>query len=198
MKLGVETIEKTGEKEILATAVEHFRRFGYQKTTLSSIANDIGKQKTAIYYYFKNKEEIFSKIVEMEADALFQGIVEAVGKEENPLKMLEIYLDTRIHLMAEVANKYEVFKNELIRLLPMIEEHRAPYHEQEIMWVQLCLEAIKKEGLAEVVYPKLAAKTLVNALKGMEIQMYVKEDAIQHKEEIDCLKDMLLFGMVRK
>lgn len=198
MKINVSTVEKIGEKEIIEVAIEHFARYGYQKTTLSSIAETIGKQKTAIYYYFKNKEEIFSKIVELEAETLFQEIVNAVGDEESPLKMLEIYLDTRIDTMAQIAQKYEIFKKELIRLLPMIEANRAPYHEQEIQWVTLCLKAIKEQKLADVLHSELAAKTLVNALKGMEIQMYVKEDIIHHQEEIDCLKQILIYGMVKK
>lgn len=49
--------------QILASASENFARFGYKKTTLEDIGKKIGLNKASIYYYFKNKEEIFTCII---------------------------------------------------------------------------------------------------------------------------------------
>ncbi|RLG40983.1 MAG: TetR/AcrR family transcriptional regulator, partial [Thermoproteota archaeon] len=47
---------KISKKElILATAIEHFSRFGYELTTLDSIAKECSITKPAIYYHYKDK-----------------------------------------------------------------------------------------------------------------------------------------------
>jgi AcrR family transcriptional regulator len=57
--------EKTRRKEILAAAREVFRKYGYKKTTMVDIANEVGLSQATLYHYFRNKEEIFiEKILE--------------------------------------------------------------------------------------------------------------------------------------
>ncbi|MCM2677635.1 TetR/AcrR family transcriptional regulator [Alkalicoccobacillus plakortidis] len=59
--------EKT-YNEIVQTAYVMFSEKGFDQTSLSSIASEIGISKPAIYYYFKSKDELikylFDKIVQ--------------------------------------------------------------------------------------------------------------------------------------
>ena len=45
---------------ILEAAQGLFSKFGYKKTTMEDIAQELHKGKSSLYYYFKNKEENFS------------------------------------------------------------------------------------------------------------------------------------------
>ena len=54
---------QTKKDLILTAATECFAKFGYKKTTLDDIGNQVGLNKASIYYYFKSKEEIFTIIV---------------------------------------------------------------------------------------------------------------------------------------
>lgn len=49
---------------ILGAAVSRFLRNGYTRTSLSSIAADVGVTTPALYWHFASKEEIFSAAVE--------------------------------------------------------------------------------------------------------------------------------------
>ncbi|MFW6389223.1 MAG: TetR/AcrR family transcriptional regulator, partial [Marinilabiliaceae bacterium] len=48
---------------ILKSARELFAKFGYRKTTMEDIAQALRKGKSSLYYYFKNKEEIFQAVI---------------------------------------------------------------------------------------------------------------------------------------
>jgi AcrR family transcriptional regulator len=68
----VEAFEK--KKEILKAASDCFARYGYEKTTLDDIGKMVGLNKASLYYYYKNKEAIFSEVVFEETEALFQAL----------------------------------------------------------------------------------------------------------------------------
>ena len=46
---------------IIETARQVFKKYGYDKTLMEHIAKAAGKGKSSIYYYFKSKEQIFSR-----------------------------------------------------------------------------------------------------------------------------------------
>ena len=50
------------KEDILQIALKHFANKGYENTTLEDIAKEIDITKPAIYYYFKNKEELYNEI----------------------------------------------------------------------------------------------------------------------------------------
>lgn len=53
-------------ERIKEVAVEHFNRDGYYGTTIRNIANDVNCSLPIIYYYFKNKKELFDEIIKKE------------------------------------------------------------------------------------------------------------------------------------
>ena len=53
--------EQTKEK-IRAAAYKCVARYGFEKTTLDDIAKEVGLNKASLYYYYKNKEDIFLEI----------------------------------------------------------------------------------------------------------------------------------------
>lgn len=49
---------------ILAAAADLFRAQGYASTSMQEIADAVGLSRPALYYHFKNKEELLGKLVE--------------------------------------------------------------------------------------------------------------------------------------
>jgi len=52
--------------KIKEVAVEHFNSSGYYGTTIRNIANDVNCSLPMIYYYFKNKKELFDEIIKID------------------------------------------------------------------------------------------------------------------------------------
>jgi len=53
-------------ERIREVAVEHFNSNGYYGTTIRNIANDVNCSLPMIYYYYKNKKELFDDIIKKE------------------------------------------------------------------------------------------------------------------------------------
>src|SRR5438046_783316 len=57
-------------KQLMAAAIDCFARLGYQGTTIDRIARDAGVTKGAVYYHFRDKEEL-----------LFEAVKDRIGAE---------------------------------------------------------------------------------------------------------------------
>lgn len=51
------------KKEIIKAAVEIIIVKGFSNTSLTDVANSIGISKPALYWHFKNKDELFSEVI---------------------------------------------------------------------------------------------------------------------------------------
>src|SRR5215471_3335219 len=58
-------------RQVLAAAIDCFARHGYQGTSIDRIAREVGVTKGALYYHFRDKE-----------DLLFAAVTERVGEFE--------------------------------------------------------------------------------------------------------------------
>jgi len=63
--------------QIIQAATEHFRRYGYEKTTVSNIAKSIGFSKAYIYKFFSSKQAI-GEVICANRIAAVMGIVEGL------------------------------------------------------------------------------------------------------------------------
>jgi len=71
------------KKRIREVAVEHFNKSGFHGTTMRTIANEVNCSLPMIYYYYKNKKELFDEIIKNE----FFGLI---NKQALLLKMSNV------------------------------------------------------------------------------------------------------------
>lgn len=185
------------KQSILLKSRELFERFGYQKTTLTDIAKSVGKVKTAIYYYFSGKEEIFAQLVQVEAEEFYLKLEAAVQGEEDHTQKLEVYVTARIRLMQEISKRYHFLKEEFLELLPIVEKNREPYYTMEIDMVQRILEEGQIRKDFQVASPQFSASMLVNSLKGLEIQMFVTDQIAVEGMDLVAFRNFILYGCIQ-
>lgn len=64
---------------ILKNALEHFSRFGYAGASVREITQASQVTKPTLYYYFKNKEELYSKLSQTCFESLLSNIQTALS-----------------------------------------------------------------------------------------------------------------------
>lgn len=184
--------------KILSKSRELFEQYGYQKTTLTDIAKSVGKVKTAIYYYFSGKEEIFAALVQSEAEVFNKKLFASVEKVESPIQKLELYVQTRMKLMQNLSTRYNFLKQEFFELMDIVEQNRKESDLKEIAYVTAIFEDGVQSGQIQVEDVQFSAKMLVNTMKGLEVQMFVTDQVIVNKSEIPKFTNFLLYGIVIK
>ena len=184
--------------DILDKSKDLFQRFGYHKTTLTDIAKSVGKVKTAVYYYFSGKEEIFAQLVEKEANSFFHKLQKEVEKIESPIDQLEMYVETRIQLMQKLSSRYSFLKQEFFELMPLVEQNRAEAHQKEIAFIESIITKGISQNLISSRNAHFTAEMLVNSLRGLEIQMYVTDKLLIDNDNIASFRSFILYGAISK
>jgi len=186
----------TNKTKILSKSRELFEQYGYQKTTLTDIAKSVGKVKTAIYYYFSGKEEIFAQLVQTEAEAFNKKLFTEVETVNHPIEKLELYVDTRMKLMEQLSARYSFLKQDFFELMPIVEANRTESDKKEINYVTAILEEANNNKEIEINDIHFSARMLVNTLKGLEVQMYVTNQIMIPKNETQKFRNFILYGVI--
>jgi AcrR family transcriptional regulator len=183
--------------KITNAAASVFQHFGYKKTTMDDIANELKMGKSSIYYYFKSKEEIFQDVVEAEAQVLKNEIKEAISGLTDPIEKIKAYVLTRMKVYKRATNFYNALKNDNLLHLDFIDTLRKKYESEEIALVtDILLEGVNS-GKFNLTNVKLASIAIVTALKGLELAIYEESDNQSTELRLDNLLDILFYGMVR-
>jgi AcrR family transcriptional regulator len=69
-------------QEILRAALKRFAHGGYAATSVQQIVGDARVSKPALYYYFKDKAELFQALVNEAHDGRYQQMQEAAGRAQ--------------------------------------------------------------------------------------------------------------------
>lgn len=85
--------------EILVAAEDAFTKYGIDKITLDDIAHECGIKKSALYYYFKNKEEILGAMMLRKVEFLMKTVRTEVMKHDNVKDRLRAFMRIKIDMM---------------------------------------------------------------------------------------------------
>lgn len=193
-------VQKESMREsIVNAASDIFSKYGYKKTTMDDIAMALGKGKSSIYYYFRNKEEIFQAVLEQEVILLKSKLQKAVNRKKHHKGKLKAYIITRMKGFESMINFYNAVKNEYLSQFEFIERIRYKYDQEEIAVVQGILEEGVEKGDFRIEDPFLASVVIVTSMKGFEIPLYITGKKGQDIEQIvDKLLKMLFNGILKK
>ena len=184
--------------QIVDCAKTVFGKFGYRKTTMDEIGLAARKGKTALYYYFKNKEDVFRAVVEKEAEELSTSIYNAIASKSDPIDKLKTYFIVRTATLLKVSNFYDAMKNELLDHLQFINKTRSEYDKIELnIVIQILQEGIEKKSF-EIEDIKTTAVTLVTLLKSLELPFFVNNKEIHLDNYVNNLLEIIFNGILKK
>lgn len=98
--------------QIVNAAAEYFSRYGYEKTTVSDLAKEIGFSKAYIYKFFSTKqaigEVICSNTLSAILHAVTEGMSDANSASERLRRMFKIVVETSSQLFFEDRKLYDI------------------------------------------------------------------------------------------
>ncbi|PWN58011.1 TetR/AcrR family transcriptional regulator [Chryseobacterium viscerum] len=72
-------------QQILETASGLYLKYGLKKVTMDDISRALGKSRTSIYYYYKNREEVFQAVLEN----LIKEVISEIDANMKKIKTFE-------------------------------------------------------------------------------------------------------------
>ncbi len=189
----------TNSKEIiLETARNIFKRFGFAKTSIGDIAIAARKGRRTIYTYFESKEDIYKAVIEKEVNILRAKLIEAISHESNVKRKLKAYMITRMMTINELANYYEALRNDYLQNFKIIENIREDFDNQEINMISEILTEGVENNEFKIENINQTAKAIVVAMKGFEIQFFIKKVDEDLEGRLNSLINILFNGIMNK
>lgn len=154
--------KKEGKQFIFEAAAGVFTKKGYHKTTVEEIAAAIGVSKGTIYYYFKNKEELYLAIIQEGIDLFHEQLAKVAQSPGSPQDKIRKLI--RGHFVFCEAKKDLVFL--------FLKELGSTDFSREILANMLakCLQVFRnviEEGMAKKVFRPVNPEVITSALFGM-------------------------------
>ena len=184
--------------QIIKVARQIFSKFGFQKTTVDEIAKAAHKAKGSVYYYFKNKEELFQSVVEKEFQTLRTELIKAIDAGGDAKEKLTNYITVRMKTLSELSNIYDALKNDYLNYLGFIEHIREKYDNEEIVLVKSILTTGVINNEFDIEEEEQTAFTIVTALKGLEIPLFLnnKYNGLEHR--LEFMINILIRGIEKR
>jgi AcrR family transcriptional regulator len=164
---------------ILEAATRQSLRWGFKKTTIEDIAQACGLERASVYYYFKNKEDIFAEVVRREVDRQSVIVFEAQDREKTaPGKLRALF---RGHLKAFSTSDFARIEPEdkvnVFRMFPeayvFLRAHRQNLFELISTIVNIGIES----GELRSVNASQVADGIRSFIEGHAITFYLNEAA---------------------
>ncbi|ASZ12251.1 TetR/AcrR family transcriptional regulator [Chitinophaga pendula] len=189
------------KSEIVAEAGKLFRHYGLSKTTMEDIANAVGKGKSTLYYYYRNKEDIFDAVIRHEKDIVFRNIQEEVANAGSASEKLEAFAKTRMRELKKMTNLYKVVLREMAVCNELEKNIRQRYAHLEAELLKSILQYGIVTGEFKNIPPSdmdTLVFLLASAQHGVEIALIVNDKVDEMSEKMDYLIDLYLNGIKKK
>jgi AcrR family transcriptional regulator len=185
-------------EEILAGARELLERFGFKKTTMEDIARKVGKSKSALYYYYKTKEEIFEAVILQDLDQQHKVVLEAMQKEETAYRKFTVFFTTMFSDVKLKANKFSVFKTDLYEnhfLIDNILKQRDSHIEEllkNVLILGISQQQVKMMSNAEI---DLWAKMINLTMKSLGNKLFLDDEFVVSDSQMHFMAEVLFNGV---
>lgn len=187
---------------ILEVGRELFARYGYKKTTMEDIAQGLNKGKSSLYYYFKNKEEIFQAVVDWEVDILFKKLVAIVKSSISPDEKLKKYVKVRMETIRELENYHQAMKDDTVKGgFDFLDHIKGKSEKDEVEMIRTMLDEGVSKDIFQVKNIPIAAVAISTALKGLEVPLFRSmnlKSFDDFKTQINNILNILFFGLMKQ
>lgn len=189
------------EKEIniILAATEVFSEKGFHQATVEAVSKKAGVGKGTIYLYFKDKEDLFGRMISYHFCELGKQ-VENILATQNPLleklkRIMTVNLDTFIHLGWLFEEKNLEITHRLKKSRDESRQHEEVYYDT---LAQLFHQGETEGVLRSFADHRMAASTVVACLHAAGVNYSRRKPEMSKEEYTQKIIDFVLFGMARE
>ncbi len=151
--------------KIIRAATKVFAKKGFFNARISDIAKEAKVADGTIYLYFNNKYDMLLSVFEEKIGKLVEQITTQIEKEDDPRRMLEIFIENHLREMKKNKNLAEVIQIELRQTNKIVKDYRNNKFSEYLNIISMII----KKGQSQKVFrqdilPGIAKRAIFGAL----------------------------------
>jgi AcrR family transcriptional regulator len=184
-------------ESILRAATRLFIERGFDGTSMYEIADELGVTRTAIYYYYKNKEEILVALTDKITRVAAQLAGEAAQHVDlSPIEALRAVVDRHVRLIIDHGEEFRVVERNEERLPPKRRAAATEYRRGVLANFSAVIERGIKSGDFRPVDARVAALAIIGMCNWTA--WWYRPGGRKSRDEIaELISDFALHGLMR-
>ena len=183
-------------QHIVDTAERHFALHGYNKVTMEDIAAELGVSKASLYYYFKDKGEVFKAVFEKIEGAFWDDLSALFEKDMPGRKRLKTYLELRFRLFHKYLTIAGIGSGPIVELNSMLPRLAADFRTKECGIVKRILESSDEFRRNDL---DRTSELVVNLMFGMRLRhRHAGVPLDDLSREIEPFLEILFHGLAKR
>ena len=185
---------KEQKKKIISAARECFARYGYEKTTMEDIGNQVGLNKTSLYHYFDNKDKIFTEVILQEKIEYFEAMQSKIKNIKKCDNVILTYLEERLLFFPKVPTLASITIETIRKKQIIFEQLSNFFFKVEIEFLSDIIKDCIKKGEFKECDPFRVAQSIITVADAIKMKM-VKNVNITRIADINFseINDELIF-----
>lgn len=190
------SVEEKRRREIMQAALRCFSQRGYYAATMDEVAATAHLSKALIYYYFKNKQELFLAVLDSWLAEFEQALEEVSASDSAAGKLRRLGF-----LSAEAAERSAELMNLLFEFWaqagrePDLMESFSKALRRYRKWITDVIEDGINDGEFRQVDPQLAAVGLAAALDGLWAHWMLDPQEFSFRQACEVMVENFLRGI---
>jgi len=183
----------------MTAAIDCFARLGYQGTSIDRIARAAGVTKGAVYYHFRDKEELLFAAVKDRVGGFEKQILADVVPDEDALATLRRVVDA-CFFHATVSNHRRFIITLMVEALdtnPRLTLEFRNILRRMRAFLAVVIRRGQQDGTLRADVPtEMAATTVMGGIIGAEVQHYQDPEEVDLRRALDTLVEQLIAWLV--
>lgn len=179
--------QSSADLRILAAAEQLFADRGFKETSIQMLADAAGVNRALIFYYFKNKEALYRRLIETAYAALEKDMQLELQRHRSPAEALEVWIRVTCRAMGRSPNLLRLLLREVAGPGPSVLPVGRYTHD-----VEKPLREIIEQGCQAGAFRKVDAAMTAISLMGILTAFFRRRYVTGQDFEADTVADHVL------
>lgn len=193
------------QQQILQAAQQLFQKHGYQKVTMDDVAKAIGKGRSSLYYYYKNKDEVFDAVIDAEISGIFAEIHRALEQATTTEEKLRAFGLTKIKISRKRKSFFEALEtgmnaDEMSLYVQKKQAIQKQIRKEESALLNQILNAGAEKGEISALDPKKQDTIIfvfMGSQRGINREMMLANNYARMEAAVDMLVRMTMLAITQ-
>jgi AcrR family transcriptional regulator len=188
------------QQEILKAAIRLYQKFGPNGFTMDDLAAAAGRSRTSLYYYYKNRDEIYQAVMDKIARDIAAGIRQAVAAAETLRDKIYAFCDTKLKTSEEWKKVFSAMmatmdaEEQSNHAKVMYSWHKRLIHYESVILNEILADATRRKEIR--VISASEQDTLIfllySGIRGVRREIFELNDPHDLKAALQLLTDMVV------
>jgi AcrR family transcriptional regulator len=196
----IEKSKKLGEKrreQIVYGAIKLFAEKGFHKTTIRDLANETGLSQGNIYYYVKNKEDIFFLIHQYLSEVTTETLLHSIENIDDPIEKLRRLIQAEFNTVDQLSDAILLLYRETYILNRRYLKETLQKERARIEIFETTINECIQSGQLTACNTRMLSNMIKSMIDGWALKRWDLRGYVDRSEAEQNIMDLVFHGLPR-